>query len=276
MAAPEPSEMTGATGGPVTEIPEHLRKRTQDRRRALGLPVSDDGGQEAATSGASAETAVAASGAAPSLPKGPAAPAVSTPAEPPAPAPVAPYVAASEKRRRIPFWVLPVLLLMPVWAFVYGGTLSQPASSGPSLLEEGAELYAANCAACHGGSGGGGAGPAIADGAVLATFSNPADQLRWIVLGSAGGVVDGVYGDNNTPSAGGMPGFGANLSEEELALIVRHERETLSGETPDPEAWLSGIEELGTDIGLDQGQLDHLVELIELEGLVGGEGAGGE
>lgn len=257
----------------MTEIPEHLLERTRSRRQALGLPVS--GGDDAAPASAAAAgggAVVAAGGAAP-VPKGPIAP--ENPAEVvvAAPAPTPPYIEAAERRRRVPYWALPVLALMPVWAFIYAGTLSPVESGGESFLDVGGEIYSSNCASCHGPSGGGvGSFPPLSDGAVLQTFANPVDQLRWVTLGSAGGAVDGVYGDGGKPSTGGMPAFGDILTEEELLLVVRHEREVLSGEVPDQEAWLTGLDEKGPDTGLEAGRVDHLLELIEVEHIVPAEG----
>src|SRR3546814_19422185 len=68
-----------------------------------------------------------------------------------APAP-SPMVEAHRNRRKIPFWAMPVLAALPLWAYVYTGTLSPPpAGEGPEVL--GAELFAGSgCVGCHGRS----------------------------------------------------------------------------------------------------------------------------
>ena len=99
-----------------------------------------------------------------------------------------------------------------------------------SNVRFGAEIFAASCAVCHGATGAGGAGPALAGGAVLETFLEGACQshIEWVTLGSAGWP-DATYGAQNKPVAGGMPSFG-RLTETELAQVVLYERVALGGE----------------------------------------------
>src|SRR5688500_9699603 len=101
-----------AAGGPVTEIPEHLLKRSKERRSAMGRGEgSADAGAEtpAATTDAPAD-APAAVAKAPATP----APKAAEPA-PKVEAPIPPYIEAARRRRRIPVWAMPVLALLPVW-----------------------------------------------------------------------------------------------------------------------------------------------------------------
>lgn len=214
----------------MTEVPEHLLKRSQDRRAALGLGGGGDAGGAPAAPSASTEVEAAAS-AAPA-----AAAAAPVPEAPKEPEMVPAYVEASLRRQRIPIWAMPVLAFLPVWAVIYAQTLSPPPKTELSQLDLGAEIYS-QCAACHGGSGGGGSGRPLADGQVLATFPNIANQLEFIKLGSAG--YDG-QGYGNPDREGGqhiagetgaqMPTFGDTLTDAELLEVTRHERETLSGE----------------------------------------------
>ena len=137
----------------MTEVPEHLLKRSRDRRAALGL--GGGGGGEApatpsepAEGGAEVEPAGATAAAAP---------AAAAPAEVEAtpPEPVPPYVEAALRRKRIPFWAMPVVGLLPIWIILYAGSLS-PADTGElTQLDLGAEIYAANCSTCHGPTGDG-------------------------------------------------------------------------------------------------------------------------
>ena len=213
----------------VTEIPEHLLKRSQARRAAMG--GGGEGGEAATPAESAAGTAVTKSAAAPA-----AAAATPTEVEVAKPAPVPPYVEAAQRRKRVPLWALPVLAALPVWAFVYAATLEPPSLGESDPLSFGAQVYSSNCATCHGATGGGGVGPALSGGSVLDTFSDPADQIEWIQLGSAGFQADGrsTYGDTNKPIAGGMPGWEGTLTPEEINAVVYYERSGLSGEEPNP------------------------------------------
>jgi mono/diheme cytochrome c family protein len=204
----------------VTEIPEHLLKRSKERRAAIGGEAAP--GDEAPAAAAPATTEAADTPA----PAPAAAPAV--PAEPPAPEPpkpVRPEVAAALSRRRIPYWALPVLLALPLWAYVYQGTLEPPPEPESGVLALGEEVYG-QCAACHGASGGGVSGPPLTD--VLQTWPDFRDHVAWVAVGSQGWPADS-YGANDRPKNGGMPAFASILSEEELAQVVLYERVEFGG-----------------------------------------------
>ena len=104
----------------MTEIPEHLLRRSRERREALGLSTGEEGAATpppstpAAAATPSTEVAPAAA-ATPAPAPAPAAPAVVAP--PPKPPP--PYVEAALRRKRIPYWAIPVVALLPLWAFIY-------------------------------------------------------------------------------------------------------------------------------------------------------------
>lgn len=194
-----------------------------------GAGEGDSSGGDSASSAAPAKAEAAAPAAA-SMPAHPA------PAdEPPAPPP-SPMVEAYNNRRKIPFWAMPVLAIIPVWAYIYVGTLDPP-PEGPGPAQLGAEEYAAGCAGCHGGAGGGGVGPAFTNGAIFETWPTFEDHFEWVRLGSSGWAEENgsTYGANDKPVNGGMPGFAEeSLDDAHLAYIVLHERE-LGGENPDPE-----------------------------------------
>lgn len=221
----------------MTEVPEHLLERSRARRAALGL-----GGDEApsaapvAAEATSAATPAATADAAPAPVARAAAPAVVEAPPPPA------FVQAAIDRKRIPWWAAAVLGLLPIWAIVYAGTLSEADTGEPSQVELGGQIYAESCASCHGATGGGGVGPALAGGAVLETFPERADHLRWVWGGSVGWP-DPTYGTQNKPKQSGMPAFGGTLTPAELLAVVRYEREILSGEELDEETEVLGAEE---------------------------------
>jgi mono/diheme cytochrome c family protein len=219
----------------VTEIPEHLLRRSKERRAALGLPGGEGGDAapppagDAAGSGeaAPAETAPVAARAARVEPAAP----------PPPPPPPPPYVQAAQRRRRIPFWAMPVIALLPVWAVLYYNSVKVPPQND-DVLAQGGEIYAA-CTSCHGPTGGGGTGPQLSNGEVLKTWPDPKGMMQWIHLGAdawTDNQANAIYGDpkrpggpHNTGTHGAvMPGF-TDLSASDLAAVTRFVRETLSG-----------------------------------------------
>lgn len=101
------------------------------------------------------------------------------------------------------------------------------------FLAEGRELYAANCAGCHGPAGAGaGAFPAMNN--VNVVFSKCTDHLEWVTIGTLGfkDAGRGTYGDTAKPVGGSganMPGFAAGLTPEQLAAVVAYERVSFGG-----------------------------------------------
>lgn len=95
-----------------------------------------------------------------------------------------------------------------VFVIALGITLSACSGGGgatPSAA--GSELYAANCARCHGVEGEGVVGPSLAG--VAQTFPEEAGQIAFV---SNGG--------------GGMPRFADLLSEADIEAIVEYTRST--------------------------------------------------
>lgn len=250
----------------MAEIPEHLLKRSQARRAAL---EGGDSGSAAADASAPAgpSTAPATTGAA-----APAAPASATPAgrgaaaapaPPPPPKPDSPVVAAYKRRKRIPFWAMLGLSLLPVWAFMYARAVTTQAEEATGPLAAGEEVYG-TCSTCHGAAGQGGIGYAFADGEVLKTFPHIEDQLRWVYWGTEGYNAAGVdiYGNPDREAGphvtGGsgavMPAQRDALSGEELLGVVCHERYTLGGADPaaafaeEYEKWCSEESEIFADL----------------------------
>ncbi|MEQ1785856.1 MAG: cytochrome c [Acidimicrobiales bacterium] len=204
----------------MTEIPEHLLKRSKERRSAIG------GGDAPAEEGASSSEAVEAAPAA----VAPAAAAVAAVPEPtPVPVPVRPEVAAALNRRKIPFWAMPVLAGLPLWAYVYQATL-EPAPTGElTPLEAGGEVYlTAGCSGCHQVGGGGTASvPALTQ--VLTVWPDFRDHMMWVRLGDTGwGAYSDTYGATNKPVGAGMPAH-ASLTDQQLAEVVLYERVEFGG-----------------------------------------------
>jgi mono/diheme cytochrome c family protein len=116
-----------------------------------------------------------------------------------------------------------------------GAALSGPRRGGqvagprPRPAASGRAVYATFCASCHGARGEGGVGPKLAGGEAKLTFPNEADHVNWVKTGSVA-FAGKRYGDPNRPggqhgpATGGMPGFGAQLSDEEIKAVVAYER----------------------------------------------------
>lgn len=212
----------------MTEIPEHLLRRSQERRAALG-----GGGEAAPTDSGDAPAAPAQAPSAEVEPAA-AAPAVAEPAAAPAviEEELSPVMVADQaiRRTRIPIWAAPILVLLPFWAILYAGAFGERAHE--EVINP-AQLYATNCAGCHGGAGEGGSGPALADGEAAATFPDEADHIAWVNEGSLGKAKGTPYGaadregGQRTVDVGAMPGFATTLSAEEIEAIVQFEREEL-------------------------------------------------
>jgi mono/diheme cytochrome c family protein len=256
----------------VTEVPEHLLRRSRERRAALGLGGGEEGGEKPAAERAPATPATTAEAApAAAAPSGP--PGRQPPTAPPAPAPPPPdppYVAAAKARAKIPIWALAALSLMPIWAFMYVRALTKPPEVASGPLGIGAEVYS-NCASCHGASGEGGSGRQLSDGEVLKTFPHIEDQLRFVYFGTEQYNIAGIdiYGNpdreggpHQTGSFGPMPAWGTeaggDLTDEEILAVVCHERYTLGGADPASDEYLDEFEnwcseEAPTFVNLEEG-----------------------
>jgi len=247
----------------VTEIPEHLLKRSRDRRSALGLGGDESGGETgggddkpaapaattSSTPAAPASTAPAARAAAPA------------PAAPPPPKPDSPVVVAYKKRRRVPFWAMTALAVLPVWAFLYAKAVTEQPVEAAGPIGIGAEVYS-NCQSCHPG-GNAGAGYGFTGGEVMLTFPHIEDQIRYVYFGTEQYNIAGVeiYGNPDrdggahiTGALGPMPGWGGNLTDEEILSVVCHERYTLGGADPagefaeEYETWCSNASPVFADL----------------------------
>ena len=177
----------------VSAVPRSVSAAT--RRAAPSPPTGDAGGAAPATaSAAAAAPAVAA--------PAPIAPGVPDP-EPSAPPP---NVQAALRRKRVPLWALPVLGLLPLWGYVYAGTLEPPTGEASGAARASARRSTARCASCHGADGGGGVGPAL-DGRRARRSPTPATSCSGCSLGSTGwqAEVGDTYGDTSKPVGGGMP-----------------------------------------------------------------------
>lgn len=227
----------------MTEIPEHLLKRSRDRRAALGGGSSDSdaGGESTAPAASAPADKPEAATPAPATPAAPAGrKAAEAPQEAPPPKPDSPVVAAAKRRRKIPFWAMAGLSLLPIWIFMYVRAMTEPPEVAAGPMGIGAEVYSGNCASCHLSDGAGGAGRPLNNGEVVRTFPNIEDHIRFVYFGTAAYEAAGVtsYGDpareggehtTRSYNGGEMPGFGTALTGEELLAAVCDERFGLTG-----------------------------------------------
>lgn len=243
----------------MADIPDYLLERSRERRQFLTGQAGDAPGEADATAAEATAADAAAAGSVPATggtaagaPAGASAGGQSAPIlapqpapapPPPPPPPTPPSVVAALGRKRIPYWAMPVLLFLPIWAFLYVGTLESPTRGETGILGEGAEVYSstAACASCHGSDGAGtNSGPQINGGELLLTFPESPDglglaqQIEWIVKGTNGTGVGRPYGaaSRGVDSAEGhvagwfgeMPGFGGDLTAREIIAVTLYER----------------------------------------------------
>jgi cytochrome c oxidase cbb3-type subunit 2 len=92
---------------------------------------------------------------------------------------------------------------------------------------EGAKLYGDTCAVCHGAEGKGvpGAFPPLAGDSIV-TASDPAEHIRTVLNGLKGKAIGG------TAYEAEMPAFAGQLSDEQIAEIVGHERTSWGNHAP--------------------------------------------
>ncbi len=227
----------------MTEIPEHLLRRSRERRAALGIGGDGEAGGESdasalpaksdapartpatagATAGAGAGTAKAEAGKPPAV------------IEEPEVQPAA-YIAAPTGPHKlpVPIWVMPVLIALPLWAFFFPSAFSnhqKAAVTDPVTL--GNQVYHSSCSTCHGTNGEGGVGPALHGGVSKITFPKEADHIDWVKNGSIGLPKGAPYGDPNREggqrlaSKNDMPGFASSLSPAQIQDVVLYERTKL-------------------------------------------------
>ncbi len=238
----------------MTEIPEHLLKRSASRRGKK--PADGDGGGEAAKEPGTAVAPAQAAGPAepPAIREAAAVVPRDPDPEPPKPEPA--YVQAAKKRKKMPMWAMAIPALTLLWAYSFAGTMQQPEVEDPLFIESAALYSSQGCAGCHGVGGGGGVGYQFSNGEIYATFPSPIDQIVHIARGSAA-ITGEQYGDPDRAGGarvagnrGVMPNY-PGITQNELELIVFHERATLGGEdTTDPayQEWMEHMREVAEGV----------------------------
>ncbi|HEV8022004.1 MAG TPA: cytochrome c [Candidatus Lustribacter sp.] len=152
----------------------------------------------------------------------------------------------AESSGPIPVWTWVMIALIAAWAGWYGlneyqepaafaalnatrdpvAAANAPMAKGFDFASNGANLYTANCAACHGATGSGvpGAFPPLAGDPVVSAAS-PIAHIRIVLHGLHDAKIKG------TAYASQMPSF-AQLSDGDLAAIIDHERTSWGNAAP--------------------------------------------
>lgn len=262
----------------MTEIPEHLLKRSKSAKSSK----SDE--PEAVESAAPAKASSAGPAATPAAvaqtTSGPLIPTEDLPnLDPPVPPkPETPeFVKAANRRKKIPMWAMPVLAVLPIWAYGYAGTVQTREVEDP-LFVEGALFYSdLACASCHGATGGGGIGYPLDNGSVLETFPEPIDQIAHVARGSAaiGGEAYGAERAGGARVAGALGTMPAHedISMVELEMVVFHERAVLNEEdtsSAEYQEWMEHMRESYESGDTDQVDLELILQCANSEFTPGG------
>ena len=221
----------------VTEIPEHLLKRSKAAKAKADGAEGEPAASVPATTTSASAPAVAKAAAVPAKAKAVVA------AKPVKQDP--PYVVAAKTRKKMPFWAVGALSMLPLWGFLYVRGMQPDIKEDTSPMAVGNGLYSsAACAGCHAADGSGGTGRPLYNGEVLLTFPKIEDQLNFVYTGSGAYSLAGLatYGDPNR--AGGahassgyngaaMPAqsqlTGGSLTDAQVLAVVCDERYNLGG-----------------------------------------------
>jgi len=103
--------------------------------------------------------------------------------------------------------VVEVLAVVAVACVVVLLFANEPDSGSTAPTTPGADVFAANCATCHGADGEGGTGPQLAGGAATERFPDVEDEVAFVSDGS-----------------GAMPSFGGRLSPAQIRQVVEYTR----------------------------------------------------
>ena len=225
-------------------IPEHLLKRAQEARdKAAGKAPAADASGDATNLPAKTSEAKPT-------------PAPQVASAPPPPPPDPSYVVAAKTRKKIPFWAMATLSLLPLWALLYVLAIRPQERTVEGPLAVGAGVYG-SCAGCHGANGAGGAGRVLYQGEVLKTFPKIEDMLNFVYTGSQQYISAGlkIYGNpdreggahellsyNGNPMPQQGEKYSGGLTDAEILGVVCHERYELSGADSESETWKAEYE----------------------------------
>lgn len=156
--------------------------------------------------------------------------------------------ARAETPAPVPTWAWVLLLVIVAWSTfyitqqwsapeemagsptysMYTGKESAPAAKAASSKGNiGSQLYRTSCANCHQANGEGVAGtfPPLA-GSPAVTDEDPTRHIEIVLFGMQGETIDGVE------YSAAMPPWAGQLSDEEVAAIINHERTSWGNDAP--------------------------------------------
>lgn len=142
----------------------------------------------------------------------------------------------------VPTWAWVVLIAVVAWAMYYGIQQWKPSpqfANTPTYMAVaqqqpekppaglGAELYRTSCANCHQTNGQGVPGifPPLAGDPVV-TALDPSNHIRIVLFGAKGSSIKGVAYQAQ------MPAWAGQLSDEEAAAVINHERTSWGNKAP--------------------------------------------
>jgi len=148
----------------------------------------------------------------------------------------------------VPTWAWVILILIAAWAMYYAveqwkpgakyadtPTYRKPAAEQQSEGEEvkesatamGGQLYRTSCASCHQNNGQGlpNLFPPLAGDPVV-TAKDPTEQIRTVLFGKQGSTINGVAYQAQ------MPAWADQLSNNEIAAVINHERTSWGNNAP--------------------------------------------
>ncbi len=121
------------------------------------------------------------------------------------------WASITSVRRVVPGLALVAGLLLASCASATGVPLG-PDGQPDAVLQQGLDIYVAQCAQCHGRQGQGGRGKKLDAGRALERYPQMTDMVDVVVEGLNAG----------------MPAFADRLDEAEVTAVVRYVREVLN------------------------------------------------
>jgi mono/diheme cytochrome c family protein len=149
----------------------------------------------------------------------------------------------AETPKPIPTWAWVPFILVVAWSIYYGvsqwrpgplysntptyGTMAAVGKGGEAFEERGEELYRTSCASCHQDNGQGipGTFPPLAGDPVV-TAKDATEHIRTVLFGKKGVNINGVKYEAQ------MPAWADQLSNEEVATVINHERTSWGNNAP--------------------------------------------
>ena len=151
--------------------------------------------------------------------------------------------ARAETPKPIPTWAWVAFILVVAWSMYYGvrqwkphppysntptyGKMTAAGAESEASAERGEDLYRTSCANCHQENGQGipGTFPPLAGDPVV-TAENPGEHIHTVLFGKKDVPISGVRYQAQ------MPAWAGQLSNEEVAAVINHERTSWGNNAP--------------------------------------------